>query len=124
MPTKKILIIEDDEFISDLYLRELSKEGYAVTVCRNAEEGEEKIQEKTFDMVLIDIMLPGKSGMDLLKELHEKNKTQQSIFVLLTNIGQETVVKQGFQLGAKGYLIKSAFSPKQVVHQINDYFAN
>lgn len=123
MKTKrKILIIEDDQFIRELYVRELQKSNYDVTTTTTAEEAEKIIKKEKFDLILVDIMLPGKSGLDMLQHFHEVDGTKGASFIMLTNIGQDAVVKQGLELGAKGYLIKSSFSPQQIVEEINNYF--
>ena len=121
---RKILIIEDDQFIRDLYARKLKNFGYKVKAVASAEDGKKMIEKEKFDMVLLDIMLPGENGLVMLKDFKEIDGTQKINFVLLTNIGQETIIKQGLQLGAKGYLIKSSYSPQEVVEEINSYFKN
>ncbi len=115
----KILIVEDDQFIRELYERELSNEGFKVKGCDTAEKAREILQGSSFDLVLLDIMLPGESGLDFLHDYRKKDK--KTDFVLLTNLGQEAIVKQGFDFGAKGYMIKSAYSPKEIVTEVHNF---
>lgn len=124
LKAKRILIIEDDQFIREMYTRELQKEGYSVETAENAEEGEKLIKAKRFDLILVDIMLPGKNGLDMIKDFKEIDGTRGADFILLTNLGQEAIVKQGLALGAKGYLIKSSHSPQEIVEEINNFFEN
>ena len=119
---KKILIIEDDQFIRDLYAHELQKEGYAVTTCEDAEKGAKELTQNSYDLILLDIMLPGKSGLDFMKDYLEKKKKNAKNFILLTNIGQDAVIKQALELGASGYFIKSSYAPHELVREINNYF--
>ena len=120
--TRKILVIEDDQFIREMYCRELQKEGYDTDSTDNAEEGAKKIKQNKYDMVLVDIMLPGKNGLDMLKDFQERDGTKGAKFILLTNVGQDAVVKQGLELGAKGYFIKSSHTPSEIVQEINNFF--
>ncbi|KKP70167.1 hypothetical protein A2X44_00465 [candidate division CPR3 bacterium GWF2_35_18] len=119
---RKILVIEDDQFIREMYCRELQKEGYETDFTDNAEDGTKKIRKNKYDLVLVDIMLPGKNGLDMLKDFKEKDGTKGAKFILLTNIGQDSVVKQGLDLGAKGYFIKSSHTPSEIVQEINNFF--
>lgn len=69
---------------------------------------------------LLDIMLPKIHGLDVLKELKKNKRTGKIPVVLLTNLGQEEVIKEGFRLGAEAYLIKAAYTPNQVVQEIKN----
>ena len=118
---KKILIVEDDFFIRDLYEKQFTKEGYAVESVPDAEQGLEKIKSAPPNLVLLDLMLPKMSGLDLLKILKADNNLKTVPVVILTNLGQDQAIKQGFDLGADGYLIKSAYTPSQVVNEVRTY---
>lgn len=115
---KRILIIEDDFFIRELYLRQLQKEGFEVEGAEDGPSGLAKANQEGWDLILLDIMLPKLNGMDLLRTLKSKPETKDIPVILLTNVGQDTVIKQGFDLGAEGYLIKSAYTPQQVVQEV------
>lgn len=119
---KKILIIEDDQFLRDFYQELLQTEGYIVDVAADGETGLQKLHNGGFSLVLLDIMLPKKDGLQILRD----NKAQPPLesngpIVVLTNMGQDTVIEQCFQLGAVGYLIKSALNPDQVLAEIHSY---
>lgn len=118
---KKILIVEDDFFIRDLYEKQFKKEGYAVESSPDAEQGLEKIKASPPNLVLLDLMLPKMSGLDLLKILKADANLKNVPVVILTNLGQDQAIKQGFDLGADGYLIKSAYTPSQVVNEVRTY---
>ena len=115
---KKILIIEDDFFIRDLYLRQFTKEGYAVDTAENGPDGIVKAEEQKPNAILLDIMLPRMSGLEVLKKLKANDATKESMVILLTNLSEDQTIKDGFEMGAEGYLIKSAYTPEQVVKEV------
>lgn len=119
---KKILIVEDDQFLREFYQELLQSEGYTVEVAADGETGSAKLKEGGYTLVLLDIMLPKKDGLQILRDLKVQPpvKANQTI-VVLTNLGQDTVIKQCFELGADGYLIKSALNPDQVLSEIKSY---
>jgi len=118
-----ILIIEDDYFIRELYERQLNKRGYTVVSAADGAEGLVKAAEVNPNLILLDIMLPKLNGLDLLGTLKAKPETQNIPVVLLTNLGQESVIKEGFKLGAKGYLIKSAYTPEQIINEVESFLS-
>ena len=120
--TKKILIVEDDQFLREFYQELLQEEGYIVDVAADGEIALKKITEGGFSLVLLDIMLPKMDGINILKTLKTSPaKTPNGPVVCLTNLGQDTVIKQCFELGAEGYLIKSALNPDEVLVEIKSY---
>ena len=114
----KILIVEDDTFLRELYQELLTEEGYSVETAADGEDGEKKIKAGGLDLVLLDIMLPKKDGLGILKALSDDEKKKIGQIVMLTNLGQDAVIKQCFEAGAAGYLIKSAFTPDQILHEV------
>jgi DNA-binding response OmpR family regulator len=123
-PTKKILLIEDEAFIADIYARELTKAGFNVKVARDGTTGLQALEEDTYDLLLLDIMLPGIHGLEILRQWRTKNPQSTMPVVLLTNLGQDEVIKEAFTLGAKGYLIKASYTPKQVVNEVFNALGN
>lgn len=120
---KKILLVEDDVFVSDIYGRELKKAGYDVTVAGDGLEGIEKTKEDQFDLILLDIMMPKKTGIDVLKEIRTPTaKAKDTPVYLLTNLGQGSIIKQAIDIGAQGYLLKARVLPSQVLQAVNDFF--
>lgn len=115
---QKILIIEDDQFLRELYAELLESEGLEVDTAVDGVEGLQKAKSGKYDLTLLDIMLPKKDGLSILKELNEAQRKNLGQVVMLTNLGQDAVIKQGFELGAGGYLIKSALTPDQVLHEV------
>lgn len=118
----KVLIVEDETFLRELYEELLNDEGFNVTVALDGVEAMEKIADQTFDLTLLDIMLPRKDGLSVLEELGKQSKREQlGKVIMLTNLGQDAIIKRGFDLGADGYLIKSAYTPDQILKEINNF---
>lgn len=119
---KKILVVEDDQFLREFYQELLTQEGYLIDVAGDGEVALSKLQGSEYDLVLLDIMLPKKDGIQVLRELKvTPPKTAHLAIVVLTNLGQDAVIKECFNLGAQGYLIKSALNPDQVLQEIKSY---
>ncbi len=119
---KKILIIEDDQFLREFYQELLQSEGFLVDAAADGEVGLAKLKQGGFNLTLLDIMLPKKDGIQILRELRMVNpQPQNGPIVVLTNLGQDSVIKQCFELGSSGYLIKSALNPDQVLNEIRSY---
>lgn len=119
---KRVLIIEDDQFLREFYQELLESEGMEVEVAADGATAVSKIHEGGYDLVLLDIMLPKKDGLQILKEtkLNPPAKKNGPI-VVLTNIGQDAIIKNCFEAGAAGYMIKSALNPDQVLQEIHNY---
>lgn len=117
---KKILLVEDEDFIRELYVRQLAKAGFLVKSTPDGQSGLEALKAESFDLLLLDIMLPGINGLQLLREFKTNNPTSPMITILLTNLGQEAVIKEGFELGAQAYLIKASYTPDQVVSEVQN----
>ena len=117
---KKILLVEDEDFIRDLYVRQLTKAGFMVKSAVDGQSGLNALKAESFDLLLLDIMLPGMNGLQLLREFKTQNPNSPMITILLTNLGQEAVIKEGFELGAQAYLIKASYTPDQVVNEVKN----
>ena len=117
---KKILLIEDDVFVRDIYTRELAKSDYDVIVAEDGAEGVEKTKSEKYDLILLDIMLPKKTGIDVLKDIRGPgNPNKDTAVYLLTNLGQGSIIKQAIEVGAQGYLLKARVLPSQVFQAVN-----
>lgn len=119
---KKILIVEDDQFLREFYQELLNEEGYITDAASDGEMGLSKIVGNEYNLILLDIMLPKKDGIQILRDLRTTPpKSQNATIVILTNLGQDAVIKECFNLGADGYLIKSALNPDQVLAEVKSY---
>lgn len=120
----KILIVEDESFIADLYAHILQKAGYQVKKAPDGQTALNMLSQEQFTITLLDIMMPGMNGLEVLRQWKLKNTQSQMIVILLTNLGQDAVIKEGFELGAQGYLIKASMTPDQVVTEVANALKN
>jgi len=114
----KVLLIEDDKMIIDMYNLKFTQEGYEVFKAENGKDGVEMAKETKPDIILLDIILPKMDGFSVLKKLKADDDTKNVPVVLLTNLGQDGDVKKGLELGAIDYLIKANYTPAQVVEKV------
>ncbi len=119
---KRILIIEDEDDIRILYSEVLREAGFEVIEASNGATGLERALENGWDLLLLDIMLPGMDGVMVLKKIKEKEELKAKPTVLLTNLGSENIIKECFSLGADGYLIKAEITPDRVVSEVASFF--
>jgi two-component system phosphate regulon response regulator OmpR len=111
-----ILIIDDDEKIRDLLKQYLKNNNFFVSTALNASDAEEKLKIIKFDLAIIDIMMPGKDGLQLTKEIREKIELP---IILLTAKGEPEDRVRGLELGAEDYLPKP-FEPKELLLRIKN----
>jgi DNA-binding response OmpR family regulator len=114
----KILIIEDDRYISKMYQLKLSLEGYDVQVAENGREGVDKVKEFLPNIILLDILMPELDGFEVLKIVKSDDVTKDIPVLIMSNLGQEDHVEKGMKLGAIGYIVKSQYTPSKVVEKI------
>ena len=115
---KKILIIEDDKFLRELIAQKLLKENYETSEAVDGEEGLKKIKEERPDLILLDLILPGIDGFEVLAKMKEDSALSQIPVIILSNLGQKEDVEKGLKLGAADYLIKAHFTPVEIVEKI------
>ncbi|MBR7553286.1 response regulator transcription factor [Allobacillus sp. GCM10007491] len=110
----KILIVEDEERIRRLLNLYLSREGYTLEEVGNGEGALQMALENDYDLILLDLMLPGMSGEEVCEKLRERKATP---VIMLTAKGEEGNRVQGFEVGADDYIVKP-FSPREVVLRV------
>jgi len=118
---KKILIVEDDSFVMDIYQTKLSQSGYDVAGAVNGLEALKIMKDNDFDLMLLDIVMPYMDGLEILKKVKVDEKNKDLPIILLTNLSQKEEVDKGLKLGASDYLIKSHFTPSEVLEKIKGY---
>tara|TARA_Y100000389_G_scaffold190617_1_gene215659 strand:- start:4 stop:681 length:678 start_codon:yes stop_codon:yes gene_type:complete len=111
-----ILVVDDDDGIRLLVKKYLNENNYLVTTADNAEDANEKIRIIKFDLIILDIMMPGKSGLEFIKENRKKLNTP---VILLTAKGEATERIKGLEVGADDYLPKP-FEPKELILRIRN----
>ena len=111
---RTILIIEDDKFLRELVIQKLIKEGYETSEAVDGEEGIKKIKEEKPDLILLDLILPGIDGFEVLSKMREDPALAQIPVIILSNLGQKDDVEKGLKMGAVDYLIKAHFTPEKL----------
>jgi DNA-binding response OmpR family regulator len=115
----KILCIEDDLFIGEMYARSLRKAGYEVDLIASGEEGQKAALENQYDLILLDILLPEKHGNEVLEALRgQKDLVPHSRILVMTNFNQDDESRQAMQSKADGYLIKADITPRKLIEII------
>lgn len=115
---KKILLIDDDAFLSKMYARKFAEEGYEVFSSSDGEKGVEIAKKNFPSLILLDFQLPGMNGYDVLMELKKNAITSSIPVIILSNYFQKEDVKKILKAGVKDYLIKSHFMPSEVVRKV------
>ena len=121
---KKILMIEDDPFMRKLYRNKLTLAGFEVEEAINGEEGLNKLKVGKPDLVLLDIVLPRKTGFDVLIEMKGNEETRDIPVIILSVLGQIQDIKKGLTLGAQDYLVKSKITISEVVTKVQECLKN
>jgi DNA-binding response OmpR family regulator len=121
----KILIVEDDEFLLNIYETVFTKEGFEVQTAMNGEDGYRVAAVFLPDVMLLDIMLPGEmNGLAVLKKLRETKKTEKIPVMIISNLSDDKTISEGMALGASGYFTKSQFNPDDVVRNVRTLIKN
>lgn len=116
---KKILIVDDDSFLLDMYALKFSKSNFSVSTALGAEQALEKLRGGLSPFViLLDIMMPLMDGFELLEKIKEDKLAPDSITIFLSNRGQSSDITRAEALGASGYIIKASCIPSEVVEKV------
>lgn len=118
----KILLIEDDPFLIDIYKTKLEEEEFKVDIALDGEQGIRKVKEENFDVILLDIVLPHIDGWEILESFKRQGLLEKTKVIVLSNLGQKEEVEKGKKMGAAKYLIKALYTPSQVVEEIKSLF--
>jgi len=119
---KRILLVEDDPFMVDIYTTKLKEAGFKPETASSAKEGLEKIKNSKPDLVLLDIVLPEGTGLHFLKKIKTSPGLKEIPVIIFSNLGQKRDVEEGLRLGADRYLIKAHFTPSEVIEEIRKLF--
>lgn len=114
---KKILIIEDEKDLADVLGEKLARHGYQVIYAREGEEGLAKIKKDKPDLVLLDILMPKKNGLEVLQTMNKEGLMSVPVMVI-SNSGQPVEIEEVLKLGAKDYLVKTEFDPDEVIAKV------
>lgn len=122
MKQKKVLIIEDDLILLNLLKEKLIKTGYNVISAENGKTGLRMVASEQPDLVLLDIILPGMDGINVLQEMRKNPAISSTAVIIVSNSGQPVEIEKAKQLGIADYLIKTEFDPKEVLKKVDDFF--
>jgi CheY-like chemotaxis protein len=118
--SKRILIIEDEEFLMDMYRLKFEREGYEILAAIDGKKGLEIAKKEKPGIILLDLVLPVMNGFEVLEKLKADPDTVDIKVVILSNLGQDEEISKGISKGAVGYLVKSNMTPAQIL----DYVKN
>jgi len=118
----KLLLIDDDAFLRDMYAIKFGEHGYQVIAADSAAAGFQIIKEnKDLDIILLDMIMPGMSGVELLQKIQQEFPKLKAKRIVLSNQGQEQDIKEATEAGADGYIIKAETIPSEVVKKVESY---
>ena len=117
MPKERILVVDDEEDILELVKYNLVKEGYHVTGALTGEDALKKVRSEAFDLIILDLMLPGIDGLEVTKKIKNNQKTENIPIVMLSAKGEEADIVTGLELGADDYITKP-FSPRVLIARV------
>lgn len=118
MNPTKVLIVDDDVFLLDMYALKFKESGFEVDIAKNGEEAIAKTKSASPNVILLDIVMPKMDGFDVLRAIKKDNLAPGAAIVILTNLGQKEDVDRGLKLGANDYIVKAHFTPSEVVAKV------
>ena len=114
----KVLLVDDDVFLRDMYETKFTQEGVDVTVVNDGAEALHILENDTFDVVITDMIMPGMSGLELLKKIKTINPQPTKKFIILSNQGEPTDKAAAANIGVDGYIVKAELIPSEVVKEV------
>lgn len=119
-PQNHVLLVEDDEAIREMYSLKLKKEGYQLDVATEGQEAATKIEHRTYDLILLDLMLPFINGLELLQRIKKLPQQKDTPVIILTNLDHEEMTRQCLALGAEKFLVKADISPQELIAECHE----
>ncbi len=119
---QKITVVEDDKFLRELITQKLSTEGYDISEAVDGEKGLETIKKEKPDLILLDLILPGIDGFEVLARIKSDPDVSEIPVIILSNLGQKEDIERGLKMGAADYLIKAHFTPEEIIKKISTVF--
>ena len=120
---KKILLIEDDQFLAEIYVAKFNEAGFEISVAQDGYQGLKKAKEQKPDLILLDLIMPTMDGFDVLRCSKGDADLEGIPVIILSNLGEEEDVRKGLELGADDYLIKAHYTPTEVVAKVQEIFS-
>jgi len=119
----KLLLVEDDALLIRLYQKKFTKDGHTVVTARDGEEGMRLAKKENPDLILLDVMMPKVSGLQMLEQIKSDEKTRAVPVIILSNVSSEEQQEKAVELGAVAYIVKSNNDPIAVAAKINEILA-
>ena len=116
----KILIVEDDESLRNALCDKFIKEGFTVLKAQDGEEGLKMALQQHPDLILLDILMPKMDGLTMLRKFRETDKDKKVPVILLSNLSDVKDISEALSLGAKEYLVKTAWKLEDLVAKVNE----
>lgn len=116
----KVLLVDDDAFLRDMYATKFIECGHEVEVVGDSKIALGKIKDNNYDVVMLDVIMPGLSGLELLKEIKESEVSKNSKYIVLSNQSESSDKASAEELGADGYIIKAESIPSDVVKKVEE----
>ncbi|MCX6715963.1 MAG: response regulator [Candidatus Taylorbacteria bacterium] len=122
---KKVLFVDDDKFLLDMYALKFAKAGYEVKTADSTESALKLVKEGyTPDIMLVDIIMPGMDGLELVSTLRREKLTPDAVIIFLTNQGESDDINRARKMSADGYIVKATTIPSEVLAEVEKVYAN
>jgi CheY-like chemotaxis protein len=119
----KLLLVDDDAFLRDMYAMKFAELGHVVDTAENGAQALTKLQQTLdFEVILLDMIMPGMTGVELIKSIKEHNPDYKAKFIVLSNQGQAEDIEEAQEAGASGYIIKAESIPSDVVKKVEEIY--
>ncbi len=114
----KVLIVDDDKFLLQMYAMKFTHSGHEVVTAMSGNDALEKLKDYTPEIIVMDVVMPGMDGMELLATLHKENIAPEAVYVMLTNQSSPTDIEKAKTIGMHGYIVKATTIPSEVVEEV------
>ena len=122
---KKILIVDDDSFLLDMYAFKFSQSSFEVYTVMEGAQAIEKLEGGLSpDVIMLDLIMPGMNGFELLEKINNSKLGQNATKIILSNKSQQADIDRGQELGVAGYIVKANSTPAEVIEQVNEIISN
>ena len=120
-PIAKVLVVDDDLIVSEMYRLALSRAGHDVQVANDGVAALESVSNSPPDIVFLDIRMPKKDGMEVLRDLAAADITRSMPVIMLSNYDEPGLVRESIRLGAKEYLVKAGTNPADLARLVSQW---
>jgi DNA-binding response OmpR family regulator len=119
--TIKILLVDDDDFLLDMYSVKFKEEGFMIDIASSGMDALDKLKKGAYDVILLDIVMPALDGFEVLTRIKKERLADKATIIILSNLGQKEDIERGLALGAQDYVIKAHFTPREVVEKVKQH---